>query len=359
MNRGKKPNLSVANRNNQIYMDLKDIIREKALQYLPAKCLRRYTGVCREWKLYISTPFFAHNQSNSFQQVSGLFCQYGASQPSFISLDPNAYGIPDPSLSFLPEKVNIKSSSNGLLCCRGETGARPYYICNPVTRQWKKLPKSDSNHGPDPALVLVFKPSLLNFVAEFKIVCAFQSDLDGCEFDIYSSSDNSWKTSREIFFGDKNIIPNSGVHVDGILYWQTKFRGILAFDLKNERSSLLGGYYSTAGGHFGEYKGKLCCARLSGPLLCIDILANAHSNTMQMNSKAKAWNSKKVGLSNSLFEGRTGAAKLMFVGGEVVVIRFGSMVLSYNWDSKDIEQLSSAAEDYTVMIPYVNSLVEI
>jgi hypothetical protein len=173
MDRGKRSNNIIANRNNKIYMDLKDIIREHTLPFLPAKSLFRFKTVCRDWKLQISTPFFAHNQSNCFHDVSGLFCQSRSNPPSFISLDPNSYGVPDPSLQFLPEPVDIKTSSNGLLCCQGHTGDKAYYICNPVTKQWKKLPKPNAYHGSDPSLVLMFEPSLLNFVAEYKLICAF------------------------------------------------------------------------------------------------------------------------------------------------------------------------------------------
>uniref|UniRef100_A0A5B7BCM1 F-box protein At3g26010-like beta-propeller domain-containing protein n=1 Tax=Davidia involucrata TaxID=16924 RepID=A0A5B7BCM1_DAVIN len=163
MDRGKRPIKFIGCRNNKIYMDLKDIIREHALPFLPAKSLFRFQGVCRDWKLQISTPFFAHNQSLSFHTFSGIFLQSLGNPPSFVSIDPKSCGVPDPSLKFLPEPVDISASSNGLLCCQGCTGDKAYYICNPVTRQWKKLPKPNGDHGPDPAVVLVFEPSLLNF----------------------------------------------------------------------------------------------------------------------------------------------------------------------------------------------------
>ncbi|CAL5368910.1 unnamed protein product [Camellia sinensis] len=81
---------------------------------------KRFQGVCRDWTLQISTPFFAHNQSLTFQAISGLFCQSsGGDPPSFISIDPQSCGVPDPSLKFLPEPIDIRASSNGLICCQG------------------------------------------------------------------------------------------------------------------------------------------------------------------------------------------------------------------------------------------------
>ncbi|KAH7851870.1 hypothetical protein Vadar_017605 [Vaccinium darrowii] len=198
-----------------MYMDLRDIIREHALPFLPAKSLFRVQVVCRDWKLQISTPFFAHNQSLSYQSLSGLFCQLPFNPPSFISIDPKSCGVPDPSLTFLPEPVDIRASSNGLICCQGRTGLKAYYICNPVTKQWKTLPNSNANHV----------------------------DFDNAtEFEIYSSSEGAWKVSGEICFASKKLVPRSGVCVDGVVYWQSKVHGIVAFDLTKDRSQLIQGH---------------------------------------------------------------------------------------------------------------------
>ncbi|WCJ24877.1 F-box family protein [Euphorbia peplus] len=374
MDRVKKPK-SVGHRNDEMYMELKEIIREKALEYLPAKSLRRHTGVSKEWKHRISSPFFAHCQSNSFQEISGFFCQTDASDASFISLDASLYGIPDPSLNFLPDKVTIKSSSYGLLCCQGQTGTRPYYICNPVTQQWKELPKPEANHGSEPAVVLIFKPSLLDFVVEFKLVCAFpsehlcvSSDLNICEFDIYSSSDNSWRRSRaRISLSDRKIIPNSGVLADGIIYWQVKPSGILTFDLKKEQAAPCcfdwNGYYTCSNAYFGELNGKLCCARLQLLTSTLDMLELPEfKNTREMNSGSRTSDKEPVILSNSLFSlyaYHNVTVELMYLGETFVVIRFGSVVVLYNLETEDVKQLCSAAEEYTTVVPYVNSLVEI
>ncbi|KDP38276.1 hypothetical protein JCGZ_05162 [Jatropha curcas] len=364
MDRGKKSSTSLANKNNRIYMDLKDIIRENALCYLPAKSLRRCTGVCRDWKFHISTPFFAHSQSNSFRDVSGFFCQSSSSLPSFVSLDPIAFGVPDPSLKFLPEPVDIRCSTNGLLCCQGQTGYNAYYICNPVTKQWKKLPKPDGYHGADPALVLVFEPTLLNFVAEYTLICAFPSDLDGYEFEIYSSNEASWRTSREICFGNRQIVPRSGVHVDGTVYWKSINAGIIAFDLKTERSKLLPGcnacsYYSS--GALGEVNKKLCYAFKNGTKVTLAELSNAFTNTMQMNNKTKAWTMKDVSLTldNAWIDGWARQGSVLFVGGDVMVIHLGKTLVPYNMRTKEVKQLTIEDVHDFRMVPYVNSLVDI
>ncbi|KAE7999912.1 hypothetical protein FH972_004296 [Carpinus fangiana] len=374
MDRGKRSNNVIANRNNKIYMDLKDIIREHTLPFLPAKSLFRFKTVCRDWKLQISTPFFAHNQSNCFHDVSGLFCQSSSNPPSFISLDPDSYGVPEPSLQFLPEPVDIKTSSNGLLCCQGHTGDKAYYICNPATKQWKKLPKPNANHGSDPSLVLMFEPSLLNFVAEYKLICAFPSaDFDNtCEFEIYSSAEGSWRISGEIYFGATNLIPNSGVHVDGIVYWLSESGGIVAFDLTMERSQRLYGH----NGCLGVMNGKLTSTSAYNRTLTVSVLSNPYTNTMAMNSRVKAWDIKlTVSMDNNLeFRGISfselhgfscpgslpyNKGAVLFASGDVIVFRSQKTLYSYDLKTKKTGRLCGEADDDIRIIAYVNSLVEI
>ncbi|KAK9284502.1 hypothetical protein L1049_023676 [Liquidambar formosana] len=360
MDRGKKPGRFLGAMNSKIYLDLKDIIREHALPFLPAKSLFRFTGVCRDWKLQISTPFFAHNQSNSFRTISGLFCQAPGDPPSFISLDPKACGVPDPSLTFLPDQVDVRASSNGLLCCEGCTGEKAFYICNPVSKQWKKLPKPNANHGPDSAIVLIFEPSLLNFVADYKLVCAFPSvDFDnGYEFEIYSSAEESWKISGEICFGNRKLLPRSGVHVKGVVYWMTKNgSSIVAFDLMKERSQLLYGSY---GSSLGVMHGKLCLVSVSRQLLVVNVLSNVYSNTMVMNSNAKTWEEKlRIPLSNDAVPGGISydQALVVFAGSDVVVVQAGRSVFSIDIKTKESAVLCSAADHDVRIIAYVNSLV--
>ncbi|KAJ8770785.1 hypothetical protein K2173_021432 [Erythroxylum novogranatense] len=355
MDRGKKPCNSVESRNNKIYMDLKDVIRVNALPFLPAKSLCRCTSVCRDWKLQISSPFFAHTQSNAFHDISGFFCQNKSSQfPSFISLDPAAYGLPDPSLTFLPEPVDIRCSSNGLLCCQGCTESKAYYICNPVTRKWKKLPKPNADHGSTPALVLVFEPSVLSFVAEYMLICAFPSELDGYEFEIYSSAEGSWRISPEIIFGNRELVPTSGVHVGGIIYWLSRCSGIVAFDLKNERTRLLYGY---ALGALGEVNGKLYSASLHGSKLTVVELCNSFTNTMQMHSKQKSWNMKvEINLMGPLLDP---GSNVVFVGGNLVLIRSGKRIVSVDMKTQTTTTLTAELDYSSRVVHYVNSLVEI
>ncbi|KAE8655097.1 Anti-Muellerian hormone type-2 receptor [Hibiscus syriacus] len=320
MDREKKLTNLYGNKNNKIYMDLKDIIRENALPYLPAKSLLRCSGVCRDWKLLISTPFFAHNQSNSFCSISGFFYQTQAGVPSFMPLDPMAYGVPDPSLEFLPEPVDVRCSCNGLLCCQGRTGYKAYYICNPVTKRWEKLPKPEADHGPAPAVVLAFEPSLLNFTADYKLICAFPSELDGFEFEIYSSGTRSWRISERCQILDSTV------------------------------------------GSLGIRNGKLCRGHVNGQYIVVSVLSNAHSNTMQMHSAAKMWKEiPEIHLDLCLPASPSVRWEhVVFIGGDVVLLRDGNMFYCYDMKKKASKNLGEVHIDTVAgIVGYVNSLVEL
>ncbi|XP_059293230.1 F-box protein At5g49610-like [Lycium ferocissimum] len=357
MDRGKRPGHSLAARNNKIYLDFKDIIREHALPFLPAKSLCKFRAVCRDWRLQISTPFFAHNQSLYCRSTSGIFLQTPGGSPSLVPIDANSCGVPDQFVRFLPEPVDIKSSSNGLLCCQGREGDKAYYICNPLTQQWKKLPKSNANHGPDPAIVLLFEPSVLNFVAEYKIICAFPSTDFGeaTEFDIYSSREDSWEIAGEICFGARRVMPKSGVHVNGVVYWMTT-SSILAFDLTKERSQVLQGYDTR--GILGTFGGKLCKVNVTGSSFKLNILVNTHTNTMQMGSRSRMWSeTQSVVLDSKIVGDVAREYSVLHVDSEIMVVQGGERTYSYNFKSRATKELSSRANSHSRCFPYVNSLV--
>lgn len=357
MDRGKRPNKFLGARNNKIYMDLKDIIREHALPFLPAKALFRFQKVCRDWKLQISTPFFAHNQSLSCSSISGLFFQNRGEPPSFLSLDPEACGIPDWSLKFLPVPVNVKSSSNGLLCCQGQTGDRAYYICNPVTRQWTILPKSDMDHGADTAVVLIFKPSLLNFVAEYKLVCAFRSNDfdDAIEFDIYSSKEGTWKTSGDINFAFKKSMPGMGVHANGVVYWPGRNGYLLAYDLAKERSETIAVYHKD--NTLGMVEGKLCRAYVSGHDIYVVELFNKYSKTMLTDSNYRSKAAKRHATLDVRVVGNSlETSSVPFIGGNMAVVQLGKNLFSCDLNTSETKRLPFSALSEGKCLPYVNSL---
>ncbi|KAL1815479.1 hypothetical protein ACET3Z_018053 [Daucus carota] len=220
-------------------MEIKDVAKDYILPFLPAKSLVRFRAVSKDWDSWISHPFLAHMQTLCFQDMSGFFCQDGFNQ-FFVSLDHDAYGIPESSLSFLPWTVKIKSSCNGLLLCQGvgdTDSVNEYYVCNPATRAFHVVPRSTYYHGPEPNLILAFEPSLLNIGEDFKVICAFDiyNGPPMLCFDIYSSETRSWTCCNAVCSElGAPYLKDNGIYKNGVAYWATSTGEFLAFDTVND-----------------------------------------------------------------------------------------------------------------------------
>lgn len=204
-------------------MELKDIVMDHALPYLPAKSLMRFRSVSKEWDQWIMSPFLSHKQSYNFRDMSGYFYQHqDETKASFISLSNSAYGVPDFSLSFLRKKFVIRSSCNGLLLCQEAFGQKKYFLCNPSNKNWKVIPFPDFYHWEEPAIVLAFEPSVFNFGADYHLICALPMlDELTVQFEIYSSETRSWKCSTAVCMElEGSILKSKGFYMEGIAYWE-------------------------------------------------------------------------------------------------------------------------------------------
>ncbi|XVF17876.1 hypothetical protein REPUB_Repub10bG0162500 [Reevesia pubescens] len=333
---------------------LEDVVREHVLHFLPAKSLCRFKIVSRGWDQWIRNPFFAHRQTTYFRNMSGLFCQVPGVDPSFISFDRDAYGMPDPSLMFLPEPVNIRSSCNGLLCCQS-VGDNVYYICNPVTKEWKMLPKPSLYHGAQAAIVLVFEPHLLGFKESYKLVCAVTfPDHPVVYFEIYSSISSSWGISDTICCElDGFELHNGGYYMKGVVYWETSSGVILAFDLKDEQYGILP--LPCTAGEFGALTmmhGELCyiLARQQDD----DCIIYIHGNMdMSLKSVIKL-TSDDVGIIFGV------CRALASIKDDMLILALGRKVIAYYVREQKAELIGSSEGDpFTRYLPYVNSLVSV
>ena len=222
-------------------MKIKDVVMKHVLSFLPGKSLMKFRAVSNEWNHWIGCPLLAYQQSTSFQKLSGYFhqivdvdLQY---DPNLLSLDHSANGVPNPSLGFLPEGIKILSSSSGLLLCQG---LESYYVCNPLTEDWKCIPPHQYYHGSDPAVILAFDAEG-NIESYFHLVAAVPLlDQPVVFFEIYSSQSNSWRrSSSECLELENTSLVGGGLYMKGMGYWSTTSNGVLAFDVKNEVAAVL------------------------------------------------------------------------------------------------------------------------
>ncbi|KAK1410413.1 hypothetical protein QVD17_36950 [Tagetes erecta] len=242
--------------------DIKEVAKNHITRYLPAKSLFKCRQVSKEWNIWLSSPFFAHMQSQHFKKTSGFFQNSKSlAATRFISLEDPAYGVPYPSLGFLPEHVSVKSSCNGLLLCQSGLYDDEYYVCNPANMQWIKLPPSTSYHGANPKMVLAFEPSPLNFEPRYQVICLFSVSYPDVapvrHFDIYDSITKSWSVSDMICVDLESEVKGDGIFVNGVCYWETNGGELLAYDLKNDIYSVQKLPFSE-GSALSNIDGELC-----------------------------------------------------------------------------------------------------
>lgn len=137
-----------------------------------------------------------------------------------------------------PEPARVLASLKDLLvCCESLHFQSVYYICNPLTEQWMKLPPAPSTH--EEAMVnLVCYPhtngSYSYKLARFPGVPEYSGFRDEFSVEIFCS--DSWKWSQRLISSPRNL--NSLHCFDcpvllacrGILHWVNFDQAIVSFE---------------------------------------------------------------------------------------------------------------------------------
>lgn len=335
---------------------LSDVVKQYVLPFLPAKSLCRFKAVSKEWNQWISNPFLAHLQTTHFKDISGLLCQSPGLDPSFISFNQDAYGIPTPSLEFLPELVNIRTTCNGLFCCQSvfEFG---YYICNPVTKEWHVLPEPNFFHGPETAVALVFEPTTLSFSAHYELVCAVpvnQNYVSIFFFEIYSSRSKSWRTAETICSEPEVLkLSINGFYMEGFVYWTSVSGAILVFDFKDEQYGILP-LPAGSGPHgaLTQMHGELCY--MLPQVQDGECLIGVYGN-LDMSLKCVIPIKPEV-----LGETFSDCRVLTCVNSDILIILLPNKVIAYHVKAQKMQVVSKVGtEGFQNCLPYINSLAAV
>ncbi|KAM7251601.1 hypothetical protein ACFE04_023484 [Oxalis oulophora] len=344
-------------------MKIGDVVMANALYFLPAKSLCRCKAVSKRWNDWISRPFFAHRQLMEFKDFSGLFCQLPGGLSKFIPKSA-AYGVPKPSLSFLPETVTIKSSCNGLICCKS-VFQDDYYICNPATEKWTKIPRPGLYHGPEVAVGLVFVPDTFSFKSNFEIVCVVNLPDDRMiNFEIFSSRSGEWRVAESIcceLREDVKLKP-VGFYHSWKLYWETVDGYILVFDLKDE---LYGGILqlppaSNPNGVLTQMNGEICylLPRAEGNgYWTIEVYGD-----MDMKLKQEiSVHFGEISVQFGPFKAKSDCRVLAYVDDGTLIISIGDNVEAYCIKQQRMTYLGKEASLFgnATYLPYINTLAEV
>ena len=214
------------------------------LARLPIKSLFRFKSVCKSWSNLPSDAHFIrlHYQASS-KDPNLLIEILDPTIPSsnFISID-GFFNVSRFSLDFLNDRVKIRAASNGILCCASVRNKGIYYVCNPMTRELRLLPRTRerpfTRFQPEyeaTIAALAFDPLSYRFVV---FLAGFYRPFGRWPHDefvclVFDSATNSWnKFVSYIHEEFTHMNRNQVVFFNGALHWLTySCSYVLALDL--------------------------------------------------------------------------------------------------------------------------------
>lgn len=230
--------------NAQKYGFFPDEVILQILARLPVKSLYRCKSVCKLWYKLSTDKYFIQLYNKLSVKNTMLLIEVSESfesKSSLISVD-NYRGVCEFSLDFLKDRVKVRASCNGLLCCSSIPEMGVYYVCNPMTREYKLLPKSRerpvTRFYPDGEATLVGLACNLS-TQKFNVVLAGYHRSFGHRPDktfnclVYDSESNKWRKFVSIQDDQfTHMNRNQVVFVNGALHWLTESCScILVLDL--------------------------------------------------------------------------------------------------------------------------------
>ncbi|XP_038877127.1 F-box protein At5g07610-like [Benincasa hispida] len=208
---------------------------------LPIQSLLTFKSVSKRWLSLISNPDFSHRRTTSHPSTpSGIF--FPRPRPKspafdFLNLTANPSRAPFESLNFTDEKHGfvILQSCNGLFLCSSNNGnywRRDYYVHNPTTNHFTKLPKLQA--GTVFGLTLAFDPSRSS---DYKVISVRYSDsfTNTYQIEIYSSRTGPWRPVQGVFSAPFSMRFDNGVYWNRAVHWISTWENSLYFDLYEEK----------------------------------------------------------------------------------------------------------------------------
>ncbi|XP_039126662.1 F-box protein At5g49610 [Dioscorea cayenensis subsp. rotundata] len=217
------------------------------LSKLPIKTLFRCKLVCKFWCRLPSEKYFIDLYSQTSSKNPTLLLEIICTlrtRSSYICVDRFSGGL-GVSLDFLNDRVKIRASCNGLLCCASTRNRGVYYVCNPMTREFRLLPRARGRAitrcQPEYEATLIglafdpkswkYQVALAGFYRPFgrrphdQLVCL-----------VLDSDTNVWRRFVTCQYDEfTHMNRNQSVFANGLLHWLTySCSHVLALDLKDE-----------------------------------------------------------------------------------------------------------------------------
>ncbi|KAF8032501.1 hypothetical protein BT93_D1421 [Corymbia citriodora subsp. variegata] len=200
---------------------LPDDLLERILACLPVASIFRAGSVCKRWQEIVSSRRFLWNLSQVLSQKPWYFMFTSSDDPGGYAFDPILRKWYNIELPRIRTSNWFKASSCGLISFMDNDSRSELYVCNPITRQSKKLAEPPGLKFSDYS-ALAMSTSRVSNGYQISVVKSKQIPGNFVQWDLsiylYDSEAMMWVTSHtEVFTGwragDESVI------CDGILYF--------------------------------------------------------------------------------------------------------------------------------------------
>ncbi|KAJ7541280.1 hypothetical protein O6H91_10G052200 [Diphasiastrum complanatum] len=245
---------------------LPDDMLEKIFAMLPLLSLFRSTVVCKRWRRIISSESFIMVACALSRPHKPWYLMYRDSEHSFgVSYDPSSKKWHQFALPSFDPLASFAASANGLACFMDKTNCDVIYVCNPMTKMWRKLPKPSSPWISDYSAVDMAVDRENHM---YKVVVARSTPVPGdysqwdLSVEVYDSVSDCWNTSNTMLLQGRRAGEESKI-CKGILYCVSHSTSTVAVGHEESRHGLIA--YDLSLGKFHDIISMPCslsCARL-------------------------------------------------------------------------------------------------
>lgn len=200
---------------------LPDDLLERIIAYLPIPSIFRAGSVCKRWHEIVSSRRFLWNNSHAQLQKPWYFMFTSSDEPIGYAYDPilrKWYSIDLPCIQSPNWTI---ASSSGLLCFMDNDNTSDLYICNPISRQYRKLEDPPGMRHSDYSALAI---SVNRASRDYTVSIVKSTEVPGNIFQwdlsilIYDSESTMWMTSlTEVLTGWRS--GEESVFCDGVLYF--------------------------------------------------------------------------------------------------------------------------------------------
>lgn len=229
---------------------LPDDLLERILGYLPVASIFRAGSVCKRWNEIINSRSFLVNFSYTSLQKPWYFMFTNSDDPGGYVYDPILRKWYSFELPCIEKSSWFIASSCGLVCFMDNDDRNQIFVCNPITKKFKRL-EEPPGLGVSDYSALALSADAKSYRYTVAVVKSKQVPDDfllwDLSIDVYDSKTESWVTSvTEVLTGwrggDESVICDGVlyclIYSTGVVGGSENRHGLIMYDLSNRSSRI-------------------------------------------------------------------------------------------------------------------------